>query len=458
MLSDADNQELINIIETMRLYWERPLIRTQLFLFIATLILAWLIAFGIWRVIGPWLKKWIDDRFEGKTQQYLQWIRVIIQYITFPILGLVAISMGEEPLAQRGFLVGLLEDFQIFFIVMLLYRFILGYFYAILGEKRMHRYHYRFAGPLFTLLALVILTENLFDLISLLRIRLLVWIPEPITLGALLVGTLGFYFWYVGAGVIKDALHFFLAPQSTADQKVVETSLTIGRYIIIMIGVYVVLTILSFDPTTVAFISGGLSVGIGFGSQEIIGNLISGVLLLFERSLQPGDIVEVEGEVGIVKNLSIRATTVRTRNDIELIVPNQLFLTSIVTNYTGTDSMVRVLLPVGIAYDGDPERARDLLLEVADSHGLVQKHPKPIVRFREFADSSLNFDLGFWLDDPWDIPRVSSDLHFMVWKKFAKHNIEIPFPQRDLHLRSSDVTWETFKVNSESSAIEPTDE
>ncbi|MCB0145415.1 MAG: mechanosensitive ion channel, partial [Caldilineaceae bacterium] len=151
---------------------------------------------------------------------------------------------------------------------------------------------------------------------------------NPITLGSLLFATVGFYFWYDGSGVIKDLLRFLIAPYTSADPGTVEASLTIGRYVLISIGILVVLAILGFDSTMLAFATGGLSVGIGFGSKEIIGNLVSGLMLLFEQSLRPGDIVSVEGQMGEVNNMGIRAVTVNTANNVEVVIPNQTFLTS----------------------------------------------------------------------------------------------------------------------------------
>jgi potassium efflux system protein len=185
-----------------------------------------------------------------------------------------------------------------------------------------------------------------------------------------------------------------------------------------------------------------------------VANFISGILLLFEQSLRPGDIVSVGGEMGEVKKLSIRATTVNTFDNIELIVPNQLFLTSTVTSYTRTDRFVRVLIPIGVSYNSDPEAVRETLLAVAQRHGLVQEQPEPVVHFMGFGDSSLDFRLAVWVDDPLLRLNVASDLRFMIWKAFAEHSIEIPFPQRELHLRSG-VPWEELGVVSKTEAVAP---
>jgi len=209
----------------------------------------------------------------------------------------------------------------------------------------------------------------------------------------------------------------------------------------------IVFQTLGFDLTTLAFISGGLSVGIGFGLQEIVANFISGILLLFEQSLRPGDIVTVEGEMGEVKNLSIRATTVSTFDNVELVVPNQRFLTSTVRTYTKSNRLTRVLIYVGVSYNSDTKAVRDILLAEAERHNLVQEKPEPAVHFMGFGDFSLDFRLAVWVDDPLLMLSVASDLRFMILKALAEHNIEIPFPQRDLHLKSG-VPWEIFNGHS----------
>jgi small-conductance mechanosensitive channel len=163
-------------------------------------------------------------------------------------------------------------------------------------------------------------------------------------------------------------------------------------------------------------------------------NFVSGLVLLFEQSLRPGDVVDVDGKLGIVENLSIRATTIRTRNNVEVIVPNGKFTTTEVKTFTGEDTVIRVLIPFGVAYNSNPEEVRDLAAETAAGHNLVQKNPSPVVRFRAFGNSSLDFELGIWIDQPQLQREIASDVYFMLFKAFRHQGITIPFPQRDLNL------------------------
>jgi small-conductance mechanosensitive channel len=273
-------------------------------------------------------------------------------------------------------------------------------------------------------------------------------------LGTLLTAAVALYFWFYISQAIQDLLQGVIVPRTRADPNVIDAALTIGRYIVIGIAILIVAWALGADLSTLAFISGGLSVGIGFGLQEIVANFISGVVLLFEQSLRPGDVVSVEGELGVVKKLGIRATTVRTFDNIEVIVPNQVFLTSAVTTYTGTDRMIRVLLPIGVSYNSDPKEVIKILLQVARKHGTILAEPEPAVFFQEFGESSIDFHLALWLDNPLLMRRVASEIRLMVWDQFEQHNIEIPFPQRDLHLRSG-VPWEKLGGNSQAETVEP---
>jgi len=193
-------------------------------------------------------------------------------------------------------------------------------------------------------------------------------------------------------------------------------------------------------PITVfAFLGGALAIGVGFGTQTLIKNLISGIIMLMERKVKLGDTVEVDGVQGTITSVDIRASTVMGFDGIETVIPNATFLENKVMNWTHTNATLRRILRVGVAYGSPVERVRDVILECADRHGLVLKKPPPEVFFEEFADSSMNFVLYFWIDyGPDTNPlRVASDLRFMIEKRFAEEKIEVPFPQRDVRLDAS---------------------
>ncbi len=215
-------------------------------------------------------------------------------------------------------------------------------------------------------------------------------------------------------------------------------------YCFIAVGFFFAFRVIHLDLSSLAVIVGGLGIGIGFGLQNIISNFVSGLIILAERPIAIGHRVEVGGVAGQITKISLRSTVVVTNDNITIIVPNSNFITNPVTNWSYGDPKVRLRLPVGVAYGSDVEKLRRVLLEIAAGNPAVLKDPAPMVRFLEFGDSSLNFELAVWTIDMARNPtRFRSDLYFAIERKLRENNIEVPFPQRDLHLRSGKITLES---------------
>ncbi len=214
----------------------------------------------------------------------------------------------------------------------------------------------------------------------------------------------------------------------------------IGGYIVITLGIYVALKLVGIDLSSLAVVAGAIGVGLGFGLQNIISNFVSGVIILAERPISIGDRVEMGEIAGLVSQINLRSTTIVTNDNIAIIVPNSDFITSKVTNWSYGDPKVRIRLPIGVAYGTDPQRLRRLLLEVAAAHPLVLREPAPEIFFNGFGDSSLNFELAVWTIEMAPKPRrFRSELNFAMEKKLRENQIEIPFPHRDLHVRSGNL-------------------
>jgi small-conductance mechanosensitive channel len=208
-------------------------------------------------------------------------------------------------------------------------------------------------------------------------------------------------------------------------------------YCFIAIGCLIALDLVGIDLNSLAFVAGAVGIGIGFGLQNIISNFVSGLILLAERPIAIGHRVEVGGVAGLVTQISLRSTTVVTNDNITIIVPNSDFITTPVTNWSYGDPKVRLRLSVGVAYGSDVEKVHRILLEVAAGNASVLKDPAPQVFFVGFGDSSLDFELGVWTADRARNPRgLRSELNFAIDRLFRQNGVEIPFPQRDLHLRS----------------------
>jgi small-conductance mechanosensitive channel len=209
-----------------------------------------------------------------------------------------------------------------------------------------------------------------------------------------------------------------------------------AQYLIALVIVLVGLDNIGLSMSSLATFGTFLSVGVGFGLQNIVQNFVSGLILLIERPVQKGDYVRVGDTAGTVEEIAMRATRIITRDGVAIIVPNSELISGRVVNLSAPTSTYRVRVAVGVAYGSDTSMVRRVLLEVANADSRVLATPSPAVFFRDFADSSLAFELCVWLQDPHEEPLTTSDLRFAIDAAFREAGIEIPFPQRDLHVRS----------------------
>jgi small-conductance mechanosensitive channel len=242
---------------------------------------------------------------------------------------------------------------------------------------------------------------------------------------------------FIATGWLKHVVVNRLLSKSSIDIGVREAMASIVGYVIISVGVMILLQTTGLDLSALTILAGALGIGVGFGLQNITTNFISGLIILFERPIKVGDRIEVEQTAGDVTKISLRATTVITNDNIAVIVPNSQFVSSTVINWSHTDRDVRFNIPVGVSYNSDPERVRELLIEVAGGHPGVLKSPSSDVLFEEFGESSLNFILRVWTRKYITKPGVlKSELNFAISKVFRENGIEIPYPQRDIHIRN----------------------
>ena len=201
------------------------------------------------------------------------------------------------------------------------------------------------------------------------------------------------------------------------------------------LAVLFALKAVGIDFTAFAVFSGAVGVGIGFGLQKIFSNFISGFILIFDRSIKPGDVITIGNRFGWVQELNARYVVVRDRDGVEALIPNENLITSEVTNWSYSDRSVRQRLPVSISYQDDPELAMSLMVEAANEHFRVLKSPEPVARLIRFGDNGIELELRIWIEDPENgTANVVSDINIGFWRRFKQHGITIPFPQRDVHL------------------------
>ncbi len=259
----------------------------------------------------------------------------------------------------------------------------------------------------------------------------------PVTVISILIFVL-FITGFILLGVMaRKALNRKILRRFKIDEGTSYTLSRITQYTIITIGALISFQFVGVDLSGLAVVFGLLSVGIGFGLQNITSNFISGLIILFERPISVGDRVTVSNIEGDVTEINIRATKVRTVNNVSIIVPNSEFVSKDVINYSHGDPSYRLDVNVGVSYGSDLDKVLRVMKEVADENEYVMKSPEPEVHLIEFGDSSWNMQLRAWIGNVKDYPQIRNQLNQGIVRKFKEYGVEIPFPQRDLHVRSS---------------------
>ena len=263
--------------------------------------------------------------------------------------------------------------------------------------------------------------------------------PEFVTAGDLVRAMLMFVgtFWILRA--LPGLFEVAIFPRFQMDEGVKYATLTISRYTVFVVGIFFALSAVHLDLGRLGWLMAAIGVGLGFGLQQIVSNFVSGIILLVERPVRPGDTVTIGDISGKVQRINIRATTISNFDRQEVVVPNSSLITGNVTNWTRSDKINRLVIPIGVAYGSDIDQVSALLLQIAKDQPEVMSDPAPSVVFMAHGESSLDFNLRAFVPNPDDIMKLRNRLNTLINKAFAEANIEIPFPQRDLHIRSSEL-------------------
>jgi potassium efflux system protein len=428
-LADVTTKHLI--------FLERVDVQRQLLAIALSLIVGWLLSRRLWaelRKIFPHATDfvWGDERLPRR-----QYLAALIKHLDLSLISLITLTLSRNLFTLLDWTRGLLSVAIYLLWAFFLYCFFIVSLYAAFPLAKVRQYRFRLFGPLFLLFVLRTIINLYNNLEQLSQITPFKLFNSPVTLRSIFILLVGLYFWVVIVILLEDILLGLLVGSGTQlEIGAIQASLLLVRYFLVALGIVFILGYVGFNITAIAAIAGGLSVGIGFGLQQVVSNFISGILLLFEGILRPGDIISVEGQTCEVKKLGIRATTVRMLIDnSEKIIPNQTFFTSDVTTFTGSDRLVNCSITIGVGYGSNAQIVMDLLLQIANEHPRIFKEPAPSAFFIDFGDSSLNFQLKFWLNDINIRKRIISDLSCTILEKFTEHKIEIPFPQRDIHIR-----------------------
>jgi small-conductance mechanosensitive channel len=266
------------------------------------------------------------------------------------------------------------------------------------------------------------------------------------------VGTITISAWGVLSGIIAFGLTLWFSlaiarliesqiqrvPRLSPSVKVLITKIV--RIVFIIVATVVAMSSMGVDLSALTVLGGAIGLGVGFGLQKVVSNFISGILLLIDNSVKPGDVIEIDGTYGWINNLRARYASVITRDGTEHLIPNEDLITQRVINWSFTNKLVRMKVPIGVSYDADPHQCIQLVIAAAESVERVLDDPAPICHVLGFGDSAIDLELRFWISDPSNgVTNVKSAVLLNVWDTFKAHQIEIPYPQRDLHIRSSEV-------------------
>ncbi len=284
----------------------------------------------------------------------------------------------------------------------------------------------------------------------LVALHLLGWLPDilksldsaAVTLGDNRLSILSVLQFIVIAGIYFVVARWLanLIEQQAKNSHVISSSMQVGltkfaKFFLYSIAIVIALNSVGIDLTTLTVFGGAIGVGLGFGLQRIASNFISGFILLFDRSIKPGDVISIGNRFGWVVALHARYIVVKDRDGVETLIPNENIITSEVTNWSYSDKHVRIKVPVQISYEDDVEMAMKVMLDACAVSSRVLSTPKPQVRLTQFADSGIELELRLWLDDPEQgVGSVKSDINLAIWKGFKDKNITIPYPQRDVHI------------------------
>jgi small-conductance mechanosensitive channel len=343
---------------------------------------------------------WYIGLFVGITLLYMLLRRILPGVI----VGLLKKFRAQETLSDmlRGHLVTLLGILYIIFLFKLVLSVHLFSFYA----KPVLGYH-------------IIDTESF-----------------SLSLSSIITGIIVFYFLLVVTKILVTFLRMYLFHKEAESAIASNLDMIIYNLSIVII-VIIALSTMGLSWKVILPIAGGLGIGVGFGLRDIANNFISGFVILTTKSIKRGDWITLQDNFGKIVAIGIRTSTLRTLDNIDVIIPNSHLISNELINWSYTDNIVRIHIPVGVSYSSDANQVKETLLEIAHKYPYVRSNPEPEARFIGFGDSSINFELLAWVDiTQIKIPKVKSEINYMIWDTFKERGIQIPFPQRDVWFKN----------------------
>ncbi len=430
---------LLGQLERILTFWERELVRDQLIAILIALLTIVLVERAATVLFNRWAARQMAE-IEDSVRPIHVRIAALLQRLLLPALGLVLYILLVQQFGRQQRLNGLIEDMVEIFWLIFYFRIAIAVGYELFDSVRWRRIHYRLLAPLFWI---YIVGRALGDFINWRRLADYVLggaAENPLTLGTLVVAVAALYFWTGSVIQFQGVAQAAIVSRTNAREGSIEAGLTLVRYLLLLVGIYLFLLGIGLNSTTIAAITGGLSVGIGFGLQSVISNFVSGIILLFEGAIRPGDALRYGGQTVDVKKMGIRATTVVRRYDkVKQIIPNSDLFENTVSTLTGFDPAMRVRVVVRASYNDDPDAVIAALTTMASTYSRRLPDKQVVCQLKGFAESAIDYDLSVWFDSTQVGPnKVVADLHLMIHKTFAEHGFEMPFEQQHIHLRRSD--------------------
>ncbi|MHA3914308.1 DUF3772 domain-containing protein [Halovulum sp. GXIMD14793] len=377
---------------------------------------------------------------------------VVVVALASPVLAIIGFTQASEFFLFATILtLGLLGSAYVIFIA--LQRLVDGYFSRTMPDGSDGG-----AGLLPVLLGFVIVCA-IMPLLALVwgarrsdLITAWIWLRDGVSIGGARISLTDFMLLVVVFGIgyaitrfIQAVLRSSVLPRTRLDVGGRNAVVTGVGYVGIFLAAVAAITSTGIDLSGLAIVAGALSVGVGFGLQTIVSNFVSGIILLVERPIKQGDWIEVAGFSGHVSKISVRSTAIDTFDKATVIVPNQELIAGTVLNRTHGSLWGRVIVPVGVGYGTDPQLVKEILTEIAKEHPLVLRRPEPMVLFMNFGADALEFEIRAYLRDVNNMLSVRSEINFEIARRFAEAEIEIPFAQRDIHLRNPEALVEVLK-------------
>ncbi len=426
---------LFDFLDSMGKFLRRPDVQRQLLAIVLITVLAILLTRELRRRIGPHYASWLlrnHVRFHSfatghRTLLYygVRMLATLANLLAVPIFMLLGLRAAAAWFVREAWLTGLLVRMEGIAWILAIYGLLLTVLYLIFRRYVVRQYANRLLTPALAVIIAAYVLRTVADMQALGAIPLLQLGETLITLQLLVTVSLLLYFWFAIAWAFTDLLYRALTHWTNANKGALTAGFTIGRYVLVGMGIAVAASMLGFNATTVAAITGGFSIGIGFALQDVLKNFFGGILILFEGSVRPGDYVMVGGNEGVVDRLNIRSTVVRTEDNVEIVVPNGDWLRMPITTYTGSSRETQLKLDFAFQSETNLAEVMALLTEAARMQSDVIASPAPQVVLLGFTATQIQCRLQFWVTDAIVKGRVTNNVRLAAYSMLSARNVAL---------------------------------